>query len=41
MEGIIEIVKSLEDSGLSLKGFTKTVQNKEKKNKKEDFSVGY
>ena len=41
MEGIIEIVKSLEDSGLSLKGFTKTVQNKEKKNKKEDFLVGY
>ena len=30
MEGIIKIVKSLEDSGLLLKGVTKTVQNEVK-----------
>ena len=32
---IIKIVKSLEDSGLLLKGVTKTVQNEVKE--KEDF----
>ena len=40
MEGIIKIVKSLEDSGLLLKGVTETVQN-EVKEKKEDFLVCY
>ena len=30
MEDIIEIVKSLEDSGLPLKGVSKTIQNKAK-----------
>ena len=30
MEDIIKIVKSLEDSGLLLKGFRKTVQNETK-----------
>ena len=33
MEGIIKIVKSLEDSGLLLKGVTETVQNEVKKQK--------
>ena len=33
MEDIIEIVKSLEDSGLLLKGVTKTVQNEVKEQK--------
>ena len=37
---IIKIVKSLEDSGLLLKGVTETVQN-EVKEKKEDFLVCY
>ena len=37
---IIRIIKSLEDSGLLIKGVTETVQN-EKKNKKEDFLVHY
>ena len=37
---IIKKVKSLEDSGLLLKGVTRTVQN-EVKNKKEDFLVCY
>ena len=33
MEDIIKIVKSLEDSGLLLKGVTETVQNEVKKEK--------
>ena len=33
MEDIIKIVKSLEDSGLLLKGVTKTVQNEVKEQK--------
>ena len=33
MEDIIRIVKSLEDSGLLLKGVTETVQNKVKEQK--------
>ena len=33
MEGIIKIVKSLEDSGLLLKGVTETVQNEVKEQK--------
>ena len=36
MEEIIKIIKSLEDSGLSLEGATKTVQN-EVKEQKEGF----
>ena len=40
MEDIIGIVKSLEDSGLLLKGVTETVQ-KELKEQKEDFLVCY
>ena len=40
IEEIIKIVKSLEDSGLLLKGVTETVQN-EVKEKKEDFLVRY
>ena len=40
MEDIIRIVRSLEDSGLLLKGVSKTIQN-EIKNKKEDFFVCY
>ena len=40
IEDLIKIVKSLEDSGLLLKGVTKSVQN-EVKEKKEDFLVCY
>ena len=40
IEDIIKIVKSLEDTGLLLKGVTETVQN-QVKNKKEDFLVCY
>ena len=40
MKDIIEIVKSLEDSGLLLKGVSKTIQN-ESKEQKEDFLVCY
>ena len=40
MEDIIKIVKSLEDSGLLLKGVSEKIQN-EAKNKKEDFLVSY
>ena len=40
MEDIIKIVKSLEDSGLLLKGVTETVQN-EVKEQKEDFLACY
>ena len=36
MEDVIEIVKSLEDSGLSLKGVSETIQN-EAKEQKGDF----
>ena len=38
VEDIIKIIKSLEDSGLLLKGVTETVQN-EVKEQKEDFSM--
>ena len=38
MEGIIKIVKSLEDSGLLLKGVTETIQNKAKEQKGEFLS---
>ena len=42
MEDIIKMVKSLEDSGLLLKGVIKTVQNQaKKKKKKKDFVVYY
>ena len=40
MEGIIKVVKSLEDSALFLKGISETIQIKQK-NKKEDFLVCY
>ena len=40
IEDLIKIVKSLEDSGLLLKGVTESVQN-EKKSKKVDFLVCY
>ena len=40
VEGIIKIVKSLEDSGLLFKGVSETIQNKAKK-QKEDFLVCY
>ena len=39
MEDIIKIVKSIEDSGLLLKGVTETVQNEV--GQKEDFLVCY
>ena len=39
MEDIIKIVKSLEDSGLLLKGVTKTVQNEVKKQNKGFLSI--
>ena len=38
MKDIIRRVKSLEDSGLLLKGVSKTIQN-EAKEQKEDFLV--
>ena len=42
IEDIIKIVKSLENSGLLLKGVTETVQNELKKtNQKEDFLACY
>ena len=36
MEDIMKIVRSLEESGLLIKGISETIKNK-KKNKKEDF----
>ena len=39
MEDIIKIVKSLEDSGLFLKGVTETVQNEVKEQKGEFLSM--
>ena len=39
IEDIIKIVKSLEDSGLSLKGVTETVQNEVKEHKGGFFSM--
>ena len=40
MEDIMKIIKSIEDSGIWLKGVTETIRNKNK-NKKEDFLVCY
>ena len=40
MNDIIKIVKSLEDSGLLLKGVTETVQN-EVQEQKDDFLACY
>ena len=37
MNDIMKIVKSLEKSGLLIKGISETIKN-EQKNKKEDFS---
>ena len=39
INGIIKIVKSLEDSGLLLKGVTQTVQNEEKEQKRGFLSM--
>ena len=39
MEDIIKIVKSLEDSGLSLKGVSETIQNEAKEQKEEFLSI--
>ena len=39
MEGIIKIVKSLEDSGLLVEGVTETVENKVKKQKGGFLSI--
>ena len=39
MEDIIKIIKSLKDSGLLLKGVTKTVQNEIKEQKGEFLSM--
>ena len=39
MNDIIKIVKSSEESGLLIKGVSKTIKNGAKKDKKEDFSV--
>ena len=39
MKGIIEIVESLEDSGLLLKGISKTIQNEAKEQKGGFLSV--
>ena len=41
MEDIIKIVKSLEDSGLLLKGVSETIQDEAKEKKKEGFLVRY
>ena len=40
MDDILKIVKSLEDSGVLLKGVSETIQN-EAKEQKEDFLVCY
>ena len=40
MENILKIIKSLEDSGLLLKGITETVKMNQE-NKKSDFLVCY
>ena len=40
IEDIMKIVKSLEQSGLLVKGISETIKNK-KKNKKEDFFQCY
>ena len=40
MEDILKIVKSLEDSGLLIKGVSKTIKS-EAKEQKEDFSEFY
>ena len=37
LNDIIKIVKSLEESGLLIKGVSKTAENEAKKNKKADF----
>ena len=40
MGDILKIVKSLEDSGILLKGVSETIQH-EVKNKEEDFLICY
>ena len=39
MDDIMEIVKSLEDSGLLLKGVTRTIENKIKEQRREFLSM--
>ena len=39
MEDVIKIVKSLEDSSLSLKGVSETIQNEAKEQKEEFLSI--
>ena len=41
MEDILQIVRSLEDSGLLLKGVSETIQNEAKEQRKEDFLICY
>ena len=41
MDDILKIVKSLEDSGVLLKGVSETIQHMKLKNKEEDFLVSY
>ena len=38
---ILEIVRTLEDSGLLLKGVSETIKNEAKEQKKKDFLVCY
>ena len=39
MDDILKIVKSLEDSGVLLKGVSKTIQNEDKKQRGGFFSM--
>ena len=41
MDDILKIIKSLENSGLLLKGVSETIQHEAIKNKEEDFLVCY
>ena len=41
MDDIMKIVKSLEESGLLIKGVNETIQVEAKKHKKMDFLVCY
>ena len=41
MNGTMERVKSLEESGLLIKSISETIKNEAEKNKKEDFSKRY
>ena len=41
MEDMMEIVKSLKESGLLAKGISETIKNEKKKNKMADFFQSY